>query len=278
MADEDEYINSIPEAYRDVESIRDAGSMENLLNQHVNLEKKMGTAVFSPGEDADDEQWGSFYNKVNELAPGLTRIPDGDDLEGFGKLYSKLGRPDGSEGYEIPEIKYNDKALDQGDVMDGFREEAHKMGLSGAQFKGIINYFGGETVKQMETADQARTDLMGELTNEWGDATDSRLQRISELVTEQGGEEALAALGELRRNPIILNMLDKMADSMMEEGSLGNLGPAGDAATRAGIEDEIATLKANEAFLDNKNTEHGRTVSRIDALYKKLETFKQKAA
>jgi CRISPR/Cas system CSM-associated protein Csm2 small subunit len=273
---ENEYIESIPESFRDVESIKSAGSLENLLNQHVNLEKKMGTAVFSPGEDADTDQWNKFYERVSTLAPGLTRIPDSDDAEGVSALYGKLGRPNEAAGYEVPEIKYgaDGKVLDQGEYVEDFRQFAHENNITGSQFKKMLTWFGERTVNNLEAAAENRDKLMGELRTQWGDATDARISRVEQLVKDQGGEEAVAALGNLANNPVVLNMLDKMADAMMEENSLGNMGPAGDAATRQSIEDDIATLKNNEAFLDRKHADHERTVKRVDALYEKLGQYK----
>jgi hypothetical protein len=250
--------------------------LENLLNQHVNLEKKMGTAVFSPGEDADADQMNAFYERVNALAPGLTRIPDSDDAEGINALYGKLGRPNEAAGYEVPEIKYgaDGKVLDQGEYVEDFRQFAHENNITGSQFKKMLTWFGERTVNNLEAAAENRDKLMGELRTQWGDATDARISRVEQLVKDQGGEEAVAALGNLANNPVVLNMLDKMADAMMEENSLGNMGPAGDAATRQSIEDDIATLKNNEAFLDRKHADHERTVKRVDALYEKLGQYK----
>jgi len=279
MSEENTYIESIPEEYREVPSIRDAGSMENVIKQFVNMETKMGNSLSFPTEDADDEQMNAFYSKVQERAAGLTRIPADDDAEGWAGLHGKLGMPKEAGDYSLPEIKYGDdgKMLDQGKYGEAFRDEAHKLGLSGKQFTGIMSYFGNQTVENMTTASEAHDTAMATLKEEWGDATDARVARVQELVREQGGDEVVNAMGDLGNNPAVLMMLDKMADALMEENSLGNQGPSGDAATRSAIEDEVATLKGNEAYMDRKHPDHERTVQRVDALYKKLEGF-QKAA
>ena len=282
MSDEPQYIDSIPEQYRETPSIRDAGSMEALLQQHVNLEQKMGNSLSFPGDDADDDQLNEFYSKVNERAPGLTRIPTDDDADSWKALYGKLGRPDTADGYTLPEIEYGDgdnkQKLDQGKYGEGFRAKAHELDLSGKQFTGIMQYFGDETIANMETAKEAHDATMATLKAEWGDATDSRVARVQALVKEQGGDEAANAFGDIGNNPAVLMMLDKMADALMEESSLPGKGPAGEAATRSAIEDDIATLKNNEAFMDRKHADHERTVNRVNSLYEKLETFNQKVA
>lgn len=276
MSEENNYIESIPEEYRDVPSIKEAGSMDNLLKGYVNLETKMGTAVFKPGDDADEEQWNSFYGKVNELAPGLTRVPTKDDDEkGWNSIYSKLGRPDDVSGYNVPEIKMGDDGvLDQSQYADDFKKVSHELGITGKQFTGLMNWIGQRTVDRLDAGTQKRDEVMAGLKKEWGDGTDARIKRVNELIMEQGGKEAYESIGELGNNPYLIKMLDKMADTLMDESSLERQGPAGDIATRTAIEDEISTLKKNAAFLDRKDPDHQRTVERVNALYEKLETFK----
>lgn len=278
MSDEPQYIDSIPEEYREVASIRDAGSMENLLKQHVNLESKLGNSISFPTDDADEEQLNNFYTKVQERAAGLTRIPSDGDDEGWSGFYNKLGRPAEAGEYKLPEIKYDangeEKALDQGSYGEGFREQAHKLGLTGKQFTGIMQYFGEKTLENMAGKDEAYNAAMDELRSDWGDATDARVERIQALVLEQGGEDAVAGFGDIGNNPAVLKMLDKVAEAMGDDKGLGPSGPVGDAATRSAIEDDIATLKANEAYMDRKHPDHERTVSRVNALYEKLEKFK----
>lgn len=274
MSEENNYLDSIPEEYREVPSIKEAGSMENLLKQHVNLEQKMGTGVFAPGQGADDEQWNKFYNKVNDIAPGLTRIPVSEDDEGWNAVYNKLGRPEDATGYETPQINISDnEALDQSDYEEAFKEVSHSLGLSGKQYAGIMKWIGDRTVEKMSAGAQARDEAVNALKSEWGDATDARIERVKELIGKFGGEGVGQALGELGNNPQVLMMLDKMADSIMEEKSLENYGGGG-ADQRSDIEAEIATLRQNDAFLNNKNPDHDRVVKRVNALYEKLETYK----
>ena len=274
-----DYLSSIPEEYREVPSIRDAGSMDALLKQHVNLETKMGNSLSFPGEDADDEQMSAFYTKIQERAGGLTRIPSGDDEKEWADFYSKSGMPKESGDYTMPEIKYGEdgKFLDQGKYGEEFRAHAHKMGLSAKQFTGIMSYFGNQTVNNMETRTQEHDAAMTALRNEWGDATDARVARVQKLVADNGGDEAIAGFGDIGNNPAVLMMLDKLATATMEEGSLGKQGGSGDAATRSGIEDEIATLKGNSAYMDRKNPDHDRTVSRVNSLFERLEKYKEAA-
>ena len=281
MSDENtetSYIDAIPEEYRDVASVRDAGSMENLLKQHVNLESKLGNSISFPTDDADEDQLNNFYSKIQERAAGLTRIPTAEDSEEWAGVYDKLGRPKDPSEYQYPEIKYDDngveKPLDQSKYGEGFQTKAHELGITGKQFKGIMSYFGEQTLQNMEQRNAEYETTMNALRSEWGDSTDARVARVQALVKEQGGDEAANAFGDLGNNPAVLAMLDKMADALMEENSLGNQGPTGDAATRSAIEDEIATLKKNGAFLDGRDPDHERTVKRVDDLYAKLEKFK----
>lgn len=275
---EEEYIESIPESYRENETIKNAGSMENLLEGYVNLEKKMGDSLFFPGDDADDTQKAEFYTKIMDRADGLTRIPANDDEKGMAAFYNKLGRPDEHAGYEVPEVKdHEGKVIESDEMVEGFKEFAHGIGLNKTQFSKIIEHFGGITANNLETAGKAQTELINKLKTEWGDGTDARIARIQGLVTEFGGDAAISELS-LEQNPGMLAMLDKFADAMGEEHTLDKSTTQQNAATRQTIEDDIATLKANEAFMDSKHTDHKRTVERVNALYEKLSGYKKDAA
>jgi len=277
MSDE-EYISSIPEEFREVPSIKEAGSMENLLKQHVNLEQKMGTAIFKPGDGADDEQMSAFYNKVNDLAPGLTRIPTAeDDEQGWGSLYAKLGRPEDASGYEADKVMYGDQDISLTEYSEPFKEAAHSLGLSSGQYKGIIKFLGDKTIERLEAADQRNDELMKGLRGEWGDATQARIERATDLVSKFGGEGAADAMGELGNNPVVLAMLDKLADALGEESSLDNYSTGKSAERASELEAEISTLRGNAAFMDKKNPEHKSVVDRINMLSEKLHKIKQAA-
>lgn len=271
-----EYIQMIPEEYREVPTVRDAGSLDNLLQGYVNLEQKLGNAVIPPASDADAETWDKFYNRVNDVAPGLVRLPTGE--EGWDSVYNKLGRPESPDEYVMPEIKTADgKTFKPPENIGELREHAHKMGMTGKQFAGMMEYFANRTVAQQEAAQRAIEETMGTLRREWGDATEARTLRAQEVVRKFAGDKAdevINAFGELGNNPQVLMLLDRIAEATMEEGSLSRQTPGGDAATRASIEDEIAELRSRNAFMDRKDPDHQRIIDRINALYERLEQYK----
>jgi hypothetical protein len=253
--------------------------MENLLEGYVNLEKKMGDSLFFPGEDADDTQRAAFNAKVMERAQGLTLIPADDDEVGRAAFYGKLGRPDEFAGYEVPEIKdHEGNIIGSDDHVEAFKEFAHGIGLNNAQFSKTMEFFGGITANNLETADKSRTELEATLRKDWGDGTEARLSRVHNLVAESKHSDAALAELSLKQNPGIVAMLDEFADAMGEEHSLGNTTTQIGAETRQTIEDQIATLKKNDAFMDSKHTDHQRTVERVNSLYEKLNKYKEAAA
>jgi hypothetical protein len=137
-----------------------------------------------------------------------------------------------------------------------------------------MDWIGNRTVEKMGMSAGKRDEVMQELNKEWGDSTNARVERVKDVIEKFGGEGAAEALGDLGNNPIVLKMMDAMADTLMGEGSLDNDTMNAPAERRSEIEAEIATLRENDAFLNNKNPDHDRVVRRVNALYEKLDTYK----
>lgn len=58
------FIDTIPEEFRSDASLKDIKSMEGLVKGFINSQKMIGDRIVIPGEDATDEQWGGFYDKI----------------------------------------------------------------------------------------------------------------------------------------------------------------------------------------------------------------------
>ena len=80
------------------------------------------------------------------------RIPMPKTDEERSELYSKLGRPESSDKYEI-NIPDTHKSYFNDEQVTQFREVAHKMGLSNEQVKGLIDY----QVKSVDNENQRKS-------------------------------------------------------------------------------------------------------------------------
>ena len=146
--------------------------MSDTTTQNDNPVQESNTVLGSQVSDNQSEDWRSSLSDeikndatlsnikdIESAAKTLihqqkmlgSRIPLPKTDEERSELYTKLGRPESGDKYEIsiPDTHkpyFNDEQLTQ------FREVAHKMGLSNEQVKGLIDY----QVKSVDYENQRR--------------------------------------------------------------------------------------------------------------------------
>ena len=107
----------------------------------------------------------------------LVTIPtDPDDVEGWGKVHTKLGRPGTPEEYEVPALEAQEGRID---LTPDFRIWAHEAGLSQRQMAGLVGKFNdkmsGLVQSSGEESDLATEQGLHELQREWGQAYDQNV-------------------------------------------------------------------------------------------------------
>lgn len=152
---------------RDDPALKSYKDVAALAKSHVEQGKLVGAGVRVPKADAKPEEWDAFY--------------------------AKLGRPADPSGYEIARPAGDSLAWND-DMEKGFRQVAHKHGLTPAQVKGLVEWHNdtaGATFKQLQAS---KMDAERELREEWGGGFDHQLGLARQVVREAGGEELMAFL------------------------------------------------------------------------------------
>ena len=121
ILDNPEWIKNVPEDMRGEPSLALVKDFPGLVKSYVHGQKMVGAdKIALPGTDASDDTWNEFYGK--------------------------LGRPETAADYglkkpeDLPEgFPYSE------DIEKDFGEQAHKLGLTPKQVKGLFSwYMGGE--------------------------------------------------------------------------------------------------------------------------------------
>lgn len=147
----------------------------------------------------------------------------------------------------------------------GFRETAHKLGLSQAQYEGIVGaYF--ENVQGM--VDGAFDNLMERgrqaLSKVWGDPTSDAFK--TNLASSLKAFNAYApadmrtqqVMDQIGNNPVVLQILANVGKELKED-KLPNSGGIG--------ADDMAALQKSEAYWNAKHPDHERVVAKVNAYY-----------
>lgn len=158
-----EFLSMIPEEIRNHPSLSPIKDVENLARSYVNAQRLIG---------AD-----KIPMPVN---------PSEEDLD---RIYSRLGRPENPQGYEITV----DGNIVTEEVAQDFAEVSHKLRLTPEQAKGIMDYY-KSSVEQtnqssVENAEQFRQTTEEALKSEWGRAYDQKLNQAVNAAKEFSNPE-----------------------------------------------------------------------------------------
>lgn len=157
------------------------GSSEDAIKSYRELEAHVGKALTVPGADAPAEDWD--------------------------KLWSKLGRPEKPDGYQLKVDRTNLPAefpYDENLAIE-FRTMAHEAGLSPSQAQKLHDRFVAQQAKSFtgigEAAAKREGDAHRELVGKWGDpatpAFKQNVELMSRAVAQLGISDSLKAAGLL---------------------------------------------------------------------------------
>ena len=162
-----------------------------------------------PKELAQEKVWEQFKGKpidevlkqvvsLNKYNVGAIKLPDEKDPERgkkLGEIYGKLGRPADPTGYKA-EVALPDGVQLSEQHEQGFRQAAHAMGLSNAQYEGVMkfyaNYLGEAMQGQAQGVGQSKEEGEKALKDAWG----VNYQKNLGLAQRGLGQLAKDALGE----------------------------------------------------------------------------------
>jgi hypothetical protein len=95
-----DWRSSIPDDIRGEKSLADIKDVGALAKGYVESQKMIGRSIRIPGKDAEKTDFDAFYGKLREV-PGVVYMPDGADEAAMGDLYTKLGRPESPDKYQL---------------------------------------------------------------------------------------------------------------------------------------------------------------------------------
>ncbi len=203
-----------------------------------------------PGKTATDEQWNEVYNK--------------------------LGRPESPDKYKL-ELKTDVAPVDE-NVIKGFAQNAHKLGLNNKQAQGILEFYKNtleSSAKEMSVnMEYAQEQAANELRSEWGRAYDDNLRKASAVAKTYLEPELLDTQlrdgSRLGDNPKIIKAFANIANLLSEDKIVGAEG--NEAMQPRDIEGEIRQLTTDRqgAYWNKMHPDHQKVVNQVLALREML--------
>jgi len=235
----------LPEDLRENETLAGVKTLSGMAKMLVSAESMVGAdKVVIPAEGASEEDMNAYY--------------------------TKLGRPEKAENYELkpPEgLAYGD------DDLVGFRNAAHKAGLSAAQVTALFDWHGGLSVEKVKAADlQGKETLVASelaLKKEWGSAYDQNFALATKAVRTFTDEESVEALEKgLGNDPAMIKMMHKVGAAISEEKLKGNAPIYTPGENKDAINKIMGNLK--HPYHDKKHPGHDVAVQQVQKLYAAL--------
>lgn len=249
----EETRKAIPEEYHKDPNVVKYKTADEFFKGHRSLVETVGKkGVILPGEKATTEE--------------------------IEKFYTELGRPAKPEEYKFtPSDKLHPAVKADTQREAWFRGAAHKLGLTGKQADQLNAEYGSMLSQAYEAHEKATNDAkaaaQAEMTKEWGDKYQSKIDGIGAFLKRIGGETAIDDFGDFGGNPKVLRMLDKLAGSISEDTIAkitGNGGGNEGGDEVAAALKEIEETKANKAhpyWNENDGAKHDEAIARMKKLY-----------
>lgn len=241
-----EWMNSLPEAFKNSSDLAKYQSMEAFLEGHSNLSKKFSQKFEAPSEDAGDEAWNDWYKR--------------------------LGRPESADKYNYnPELKEGETPVFNDEQMSSLKGAMYDLGLNQKQFDGLLKMYSESVSMQSKSEQEAnetanltsKVETMKVLEQEWGNNVENNLKLVQETFDKHGLSDTIVSLG-LANDPNMVKFGMKLAELT------GETKISGDSSTPAkGFQETIKDLRNSEAFKNVLHPDHKRVTSQIEELYKR---------
>ena len=242
---------AISQEYRSNPNIEKFTELDALAKSYINAVSMIGTdKIPLPGKSATDEQWNEVYNK--------------------------LGRPESPDKYTL-ELKTDVAPVDE-NIIKGFAQNAHKLGLNNKQAQGILEFYKstleGSAKEMAVNMESAQAEATNALRAEWGRAYDDNLRKAANVAQTYLEPELLDTQlrdgSRLGDNPKIIKAFANIANLLSEDKIVGAEG--NEAMQPRDIEGEIRQLTTDRqgAYWNKMHPDHQKVVNQVLALREML--------
>jgi len=229
-------------------SVTKYGSLNDAIKGSLSLETMIGKdKVTLPSDKSTPEELSSFYNSI--------------------------GRPEGVDGYETPNLELDSQLLMKDNELEVFKAKAHELGLTNKQFSELyalnstMNQDGYNSMLEGQAAGKQKTETA--LRTEWGEAYDAKVDGAQKVINGffEGkiDESNKAAFGALANSKGFIQAMSEIAGKLGEDGISGG-------KRQTLTPDEASTelngiiMDANHPYNNNADPEHNAAIDKVLAL------------
>ena len=207
-----EWHEQLSDEYRGNESLSNIPDIDTLAKSYLDAQQHIGGSIRIPSEDAGQEDWAAFNQKLSDQVPTLINLP-ADEAEAHAALLARLGRPDTAEGYT------------QEGMNDDFRNWAFENGFTNKQIASLLERNQGDLEAANTASAEAAREAFDGLKQEWGFAYDKNLASANKAIEAYADESAVQYImdNKLNENAAFIKMMANIGGQLGEEPA-GNIG------------------------------------------------------
>ncbi len=213
------------------------------------------------------------WTNINQLATGYSELEkfkgvasgdhlvipqNAEDVEGWNKIYTQLGKPETADKYEFK----NETGVDiSDDLISSFKDFAHKENYTQKQLAGAVQF----QLEAVQAAEEISTQQRQErkdgnistMKDKWQDKYDVTQTKIDAIAEKLQVKSFLEEMG-IDKEPEIVNMLLTIANSDSED----KLNPDGAPAPEAkGLQEQMKDIMISDGFKDKFHPDHKKIMS-----------------
>lgn len=267
-APEGNWRDSLPDDLRSAGSLKDIPDVPTLAKAYNDAQSYIGRSVRIPGDDAGDEVWSDFKNKLTQV-PGIGVIPTQESSEDdWSHFYKSMGRPDTVEDYNISRPE---GAIENPEAEAGILAKLHELGLNNTQASGLINWMNDGVTAAGNQGEESQQQALNSLQQDWGQAFESKMQDAKNALSTYGGNELVDELNAtgLGNNVALIRAFAEVGKGLAENPAM-NMGDQRNARTTpAEAREQINEIISNPAhpYNDEAHPNHRVEVDRVSKLY-----------
>lgn len=267
------WLSGLPEDLRGHDSLKPfAGKpLDELVKGYMSTQQMLGTRIPIPADNADPAVLKEFQTKIGKV-PGVTILPGAEDAEGWKGFYSKLGVPETPDAYGnvLPE-KMPDGVQVDAEAMKPIIAELHKLNLTPAQMRGIVQVRINEVAKGYEAASVAQQAAAAQLKTEWGAGYEQNMGIARVAAEKQFGADAEQLIELSQHVPAIAKALHKIGTLTMDDQLLRTFGPGGQPLRNVQeVDAELSSVMADSAYLNSNDPRHKEVMARVTKLQQEM--------
>lgn len=236
-----------------------------------------------PDEIKDHPSLASFAEPVDlakswvnvQKLIGKEKLPlpsNPEDTEGWNLVYSRLGKPETVEGYEVKIDDLPKELPVDENFLKGFKDTAFKLNLLPNQVQGLFNWWMEtekgilEELDNQETAERETAE--GELRRSWGKAYEQNIKLANSMINKFGAGDKEKLLSKYGNDLLIIRLLADIGKAFSEDGIIGEVPLLTLTPGEAQAEIDKIMGDSNHAYHKADDPGHKAAVDHVQSLYK----------